>query len=160
MNEELRKGYRKAVIISGALAASALIYAFVVESLKLYGDLSYPLATQEDLLRILKYVFLGLSVVDFFIIRFIRGASVVGMRKRGLTGSKLINSMVAMSVVEGGICLSVALFGVVLFILGGDSSQFYKHLVLSLVLFGFFFPRFGDWEERWRAAEMAHEPSL
>ena len=156
MYEELRKGHRKAVIISIVLIGSVLFDAVVVELLKLYGGLNYPLATDAGLFKILKYVFLGLAVVDFFVIKILRSISTAGMRKLGMTGAKLVNSMVVMSVVEGAICVSVAASGLVLFYLGGDAAHFYKHLVTSLVLLGYFFPRLSDWEERWRAAELVH----
>jgi hypothetical protein len=41
----------------------------------------------------------------------------------------------------------VVIYGLMLFLMGGRSSDFYFFMALSLVFFAVYFPRYGQWEE-------------
>ena len=64
-----------------------------------------------------------------------RGVSLVGQR------------LFTLSIVRLAICQAIALFGVVLFLLGGRWADFYGFAVVSLGAFLFNFPRRSQWEE-------------
>ena len=50
------------------------------------------------------------------------------------------------------LCESVAVLGLVLFLLAGNAMDFYVFMVISLGFFYLFFPKYDQWEERLSAA--------
>jgi hypothetical protein len=55
------------------------------------------------------------------------------------------------SVLSFAFCESVAVFGLALFLMSGEPSDFYLFLLISLIFFAVSFPQYGGWEEWTRA---------
>ena len=150
--EELKMGYRLATVIGIAMIASLFVYVAVVELIKknsvpFRGFAPFP---ETDVLR---YVFLGVAVACFFLIRFIKDLvlsrkTTIGVephKKRAFSAH--IQKLLSTSIITYALCESVAIYGLVLFLIGGRSSDFYIFLVISLIFFIVYFPRYNQWEE-------------
>ncbi len=148
--DELKRGYRVATVIGIAMIVSVFIYAVVVEFIKKefapFGGFS-PFSEVE----ILRYILLGISIVEFFSIRFIRN-QVLSPRTEVLSHQRIqpaipVQRLITMSIVTYALCESVAIYGLVFFLIAGDSLDFYIFMLLSLIYFAVYFPRYGQWEE-------------
>jgi hypothetical protein len=100
-----------------------------------------------DLLRI---VLAALAVANLAVIRIIvpklltapaGGAAVLWSPG----ASAVVKKLFAVSVVALAICQAIALYGVLLFLIGGHSADFYGFAAFSLVAFAIHFPRRSQW---------------
>ena len=142
--EDLKKAYQTSLIINSGIIAGLVIYAVVVELLKSRYD---PFEGFVDFAQIafLRYLFYGLAIMQIFIIRVLRGAL---LRVSQSDDSKtLIVKLSRTSIATAALCELPAVFGIVLFLLGGHSRDFYLLLGLSFVLVFLYFPRYRNWEE-------------
>ncbi len=159
--DDLRKAYRITAFIGLAMIASLIIYAVVVELIKKqnapFGGYQ-PLP--PDVISTLRFALLGAAAVVFFVIRLLSRLTLSG--KVPLRSSSMtvlfppeVQRLVSASVATYALCESVAIFGLVLFLVQGNSGDFYLFLALSLLYFSIHFPRYAVWEE-W-AAEQERE---
>jgi len=51
------------------------------------------------------------------------------------------------AVITYAFCESIAVLGLVLYFLGGSSTDFYVFMVISLFFFSVYFPKYERWEE-------------
>ncbi|MDH7499446.1 MAG: hypothetical protein QHH30_03585 [candidate division NC10 bacterium] len=142
--EPLRKAYRNAVGIGAAMIASLFIYAVLVEVLKRqqvpFGSLaSFP---EIKWLSTLLYV---LALLQIVVIRIVQRL----LWKKRATDDlpSLIARLNACTMVTYALCEAPAIYGLVLFLLGGLYRDFYLLLAYSLLLQLAYFPRYGRWEE-------------
>lgn len=148
--DELKRGYRLATIIGIAIIASVFIYAAVVELIKI-NFAPFEGFSPFPEVEILRYILLGISIAEFFLIRFIRN-QIISARTEipsylKIQSSIPIQRLITMSVVTYALCESVAIFGFVLFLIAGDSLDFYTFMLISLIYFAVYFPRYRQWEE-------------
>jgi F0F1-type ATP synthase membrane subunit c/vacuolar-type H+-ATPase subunit K len=138
--EELRRGYRLATIIGIAMISCLLIYAFIVEFIKVNVNININLpSSMVDLLR---YLFFGIAIVEFFLIRFLRSHMISGP-----PSAAKIQKLLSMTIFTYALCESVAIYGLILFLIGGRRFDFYSLMILSLIFFAIYFPRYAQWEE-------------
>ena len=150
--EKLHQHYRLATVIGYGMIGSLLVLAAVVETLKAipYESPGFFSSSTLDLLR---YLFFGIAVIEFFLIRFIRkmilsrGNGTRLLSREGDLVSGKAQKLFSATVVSFAFCESVAIYGLVLFILGGSSLDFYLFIFLSLGFFWFYFPRYPQWEK-------------
>lgn len=138
----MKMRYLSVNFIGLALIGSVLIYAVVVEVLKrtLAPFPGFAELTPAQV-QMLKYLFIALAIGHFFLIRF--------MQKILATGS--VERLFQTAVVTFALSESVAIFGLVLFLLAGSAMDFYLFMFLSLFYFWFFYPKYQDWETQLRA---------
>lgn len=159
--DDLRKAYRIVVIIGLAMMASLLVYAAVVGILDKDPALirSAP-ALSGSQVEIIKFALIGVTVVIFFVIRFVN-ASLLRMnggagnlpdpRSRQSSGAPPeFGRLTTAAVITFALCESPAIFGLVLFFLGRNASDFHLFLLISLFYFAVHFPKFSQWEEWYR----------
>lgn len=157
-NDDLRKAYRMTAFIGLAMIASLVVYAVVVELIKKqnapFGGYS-PMP--PDVFSTLRYALMVVAAVEFFVIRLMNKLMLSG--KVPLQSSPTtvrfapeLQRLVSAAVVTFALCESVAIYGLVLFLIQGNSGDFYLFLVLSLLFFSTYFPRYGTWEE-WIAGQ-------
>jgi F0F1-type ATP synthase membrane subunit c/vacuolar-type H+-ATPase subunit K len=149
--EGLKNAYRVVSVIGYAMVGSVFIYAVVVEVLKrtLAPFEGFTPAMEIDTFR---YVFGGVSVVGFFLIRIIKGRILsakvpptgAGPRSGGFEPH--IQRLFLASIITFVISESVAIYGLILFLMAWNSADFYIFMLLSLVCFAVYFPRFIQWE--------------
>jgi len=154
--DDLRKLYRVAAIIGLVMILSVLGYTVVVEVLRNKSTPVLDPETNSHSLDRVKYFLVGISVVLFFVIRIVKQAILGAGMPQSVSGRAASNPdgdappiqrLLVSSVVGYALSEVPAIFGLVLFLLGGDASDFYLFLLISLFFFSNHFPRFSQWEE-------------
>ena len=150
--ERLGQYHRMATVIGYGMIGTLLIFAAVVETLKAMnyepGGFLPPSA-----LEILRYFLLGITLIEFFMIRIVRkmilsgGGRVSGLPKQGDPLLSKVQKLFTAAIVTFAFCESAGIYGLVLFIIGGSSFDFYLFVFLSLALFAVYFPKYSQWEE-------------
>lgn len=148
--DELKKAYRIVVIIGIAIVVSVFAYAVVVEYIKATQKPFKGFAPFPEV-EFLRYLFFGLAAMQFFLIRFIRGFI---LSKKDMTAqftqgkpSVSIQQLTVSSIITFALCEAVAIYGLILFFIAGNSIDFYIFLIISLIYFAVYFPRYSQWEE-------------
>jgi len=136
---QLKMRYLTANFIGLAMIGSVFLYAVVVEVLKrfLAPFTGYANLT-PDQVQTLKYAFVALALANFFLIKYIPK----------MLGSRSVEQLLTTTIITLALCESVAVLGLVLFLLAGNAMDFYLFMFLSLFYFWFFFPKYQDWEDR------------
>jgi len=148
---ELKRGYRQARFIGTAMVFGVLVYALVVEIMRNNSAFSRePLL--PDAAESIKYIFLGLALIQFFLIRMIRRRLLLrepDQATRLQTGSISIKvtRLLISSIVSYVLCEFVAVYGLVLFFITRSPFDFYLFMGISLLYFAAYFPRYVQWEE-------------
>jgi len=152
-NEEpLRKGHRHAVIICSFMIASVFVYAGVVEYLAaknapFHGFSPMPAAVYDKL----RLILLGLALVDFTLIPFMRNRALAGSRRSGTVATanlpEPVMRLLTASMISFALCESIAIYGLVLFLINGGRPEFYLFLLIALAAFAIHFPRYARWQE-------------
>lgn len=143
-HDDLKKVYQISVVVGIAIIASLFVYAIVVLLLKSQSVTAGRLATIQDV-RGLRYVFYALSVGIVIILRVLRGLLL--RRQSSDTRQTLIGKLQRTSILSMALSEGPAIFGLLLFFLGGMERDFYILLFVSLVLVFMYFPRLKNWEE-------------
>ena len=159
--DKLRAAYRVAVIIGLAMMASLLVYAVIVGLFE-NGSIEFPgtpaLSGKE--LELMKFALLGVSIIIFFLIGFVNTSilnaegeqgKMLDSRPRSATGvATEFGRLATAAIITYAFCEAPAIFGLVLFFIGRNSSDFYLFMLISLFYFAVYFPKFSQWEEWYR----------
>jgi membrane protein implicated in regulation of membrane protease activity len=100
-------------------------------------------------MEVLRVVFALMALVDLVLLKVLTrqlisaSPTVQPFRGASLAGQRLFT----FSIVRLAISSAIAVFGVVLFLLGGRWADFYGFAVVSLAAFLFHFPRLSQWED-------------
>jgi amino acid transporter len=152
--EDLKGNYRKAVFIWLDMVFGIFICALVVEFMgRNSAHLKRLSFLQEtDILRYM--ILLGFAIMTFFLIKYIHNQtlSTHPPEKHVAPKPKTVKLLVA-EVASLSLCEAVAIYGLVLFCLTKNPADFYIFMVLSLIYFACFFPRYAQWEESIREVE-------
>jgi hypothetical protein len=140
---DLKKRYLAVNFIGLAMIGSVFAYLVVVEVLKraltpFSGFASLPKSTAN----LLTFIFLFLSLGNYFLIRFVP-KKLVEQSPQNLPQAAIITF---------ALCEAVAVYGLALFLLAGNSLDFYIFFAFSLFLFYIFFPKYEAWERIVRSA--------
>jgi len=139
---QLKARYLTANFIGLALIGSVFLYAVVVQVLIwTLAPFSGFASLEPGQAQVLKYVFMALALGHFFLIKFMQKMLAAG------TVARLFQA----AVVTFALSEAVAVFGLVLFLLTGNSLDFYLFMFLSLFYFWFFYPKYQDWEAQMQA---------
>ncbi len=151
LDDKLSETYRAAVILAVAMIASVLLYAGIVEILPRLAPGSEP-GMEPATVALLRTLFRGLALVHFLAAAWLGGHP---QRPAGEPSARLAKLKV-LAIVGLALGESIALYGLVLFLLSRDSMDFYYLFLVSLLSFLLVFPR----RERWREAltEMPMRP--
>lgn len=143
---QLKARYLTANFIGLALIGSVFLYAVVVQVLIwTLAPFSGFASLEPGQAQVLKYVFMALALGHFFLIKFMQKMLAAG------TVARLFQA----AVVTFALSEAVAVFGLVLFLLTGNSLDFYLFMFLSLFYFWFFYPKYQDWEAQMQAPPAA-----
>jgi F0F1-type ATP synthase membrane subunit c/vacuolar-type H+-ATPase subunit K len=153
--DKLRAAYRVAVIIGLAIMASLVIYLIIVQ---LFENGSFGQAGGQSLqgpqLEIIKFILLGVSVVNFFLIRFLNNLILnpAGEQRPAPTAAAPsdLGKLTTAAIVTFALCETPAIFGLVLYFLGRNATDFYLFLLISMFFFASHFPKYSQWEEWYR----------
>ncbi len=148
---ELQKAHRVTTIIGFAMMAGLGMYAVVVEILKRQVPDAGG-AVAPEILAIVRYVFLGLTAAVLIGTQAIKKMLLSQEKKAPQTiepGTHApdVQRLVTASVVTYAMCEVPAIFGLVLFMIGRSSFDFYLFMLVSALCFSFSFPKFSAWQE-------------
>jgi len=139
----LKARYLAVNFIGLAMIAAVFVYAGVVELIK--WQLA-PFAGFAKLdprtVGLLKYAFLALAAAQFGIIKVVQK----------ILPTRSADNLSQAAVITFALCEAVAVLGLVLFLLAGNSLDFYIFMMISLGFFYLFFPKYEHWEQRMSAA--------
>ncbi len=141
--QDLKAAYRIAALIGAVMILSLFIYAAVVEFFRDDPSIAKPRMAAETM-EIMRYTLLGVTAVLFFVAGYLQKLFLSGKAAR--QGSA-VQRLITGAVVSYALCESVAIYGLILFFLGGQAMDFYLFMGLSLVFFLVYFPRYAKWEE-------------
>jgi hypothetical protein len=142
-NIPLKARYLSINFIGLAMIAAVFAYAGVVEVIKwqwapFTGFAKLPPQTA----LLLKYIFLVLAAAQYVIIKVVQK----------LILAQSAANLPQAAIVTFALCETVAIFGLILFLLTGNGLGFYVFMVISLGFFYLFFPKYEDWEQKVSAA--------
>ncbi len=149
--EKLGQYHRMATVIGYGMIGTLLIFTAVVETLK-STNFEAVGGFAPSVLQLLRYLFLGITFVEFFVIRAIKQRILSGggkdyspVKQRDLLLPRL-QKLFSAAIIGFAFCESIAIYGLVLFVIGGSATDFYLFIFLSLVFYALFFPRYSQWE--------------
>jgi hypothetical protein len=121
-----------------AMIALVFVYAGLVELIKwqwapFTGFAKLPSATTE----LLSYIFLAIAAAQYVAIKAVHR----------IVLARSVDNLPQAAVITLALCESVALLGLVLFLLSGRSGDFYIFMLSSLGFFYWFYPRYDQWEK-------------
>jgi hypothetical protein len=151
----LRNTQKTALIISFAFIFSLVIYAALVEFF--LGDLNLDAGSSD--LSYLRYIFMAAAAVEVVLMVIIKNRILSGETKfnqqpdsgkdsPGPDEGEFINRLRSAHIITYALCESIAVYGLILFILEKDRTEFYAFLGVSLFLMLVHFPKYDDWKSR------------
>lgn len=160
--DKLREAYRVAVIIGLAVMASLVMYLVIVQLFAsgTFGQADGPVLSGSQF-EAIKLSLIGASAVIFFLIRFLNrrilypGDGQAATRAAGAPSD--FGRLTTAAVVTFALCETPGIFGLVLYFLGKNASDFHFFLLISLFFFAANFPKFSQWEEWYRRQQPGSE---
>jgi hypothetical protein len=143
----LKSNYQRAVFLWIAMVGGIFIYLFLVELFKSEVHFLKKDSSSPEVMPI-KYFLLSFTTLTLFLIWFVRRQILRGEAAKNIKSPS--SRLLIASVATHALCETVAITALTLFLLTRNPFTFYPFLVLSLILFSYFFPRYPQWEE-WAA---------
>ena len=146
--DELARGCRQAQRIGAMLVLALLTYALVVEMIRTQRApfTGFAPAVPLGLLRLL---LAAMAVLGLVVVNIVRSKIIAGR----VTGASpvvgrppLVQRLLTASLVTLATCQAIAIYGLVLFLLGGQRADFYGFAAFALLGFALYFPRRSQWE--------------
>jgi F0F1-type ATP synthase membrane subunit c/vacuolar-type H+-ATPase subunit K len=137
-NITLKSRYLAVNFIGLAMIAAIFVYAGVVAIIKwqwapFHGFAKLPVQTES----LLRYIFLALAGVQYLVIKAVPK----------IVRAQSPENLAQAAIITFALCESVALLGLVLFLLCGNPLNFYIFMVISLGFFYLFYPKYEEWEQ-------------
>ena len=146
----LKARYLAVNFIGLAMIAAVFVYAGVVELIKWqWAPFAGFAKLDPRTAGFIKYVFLALAAAQFGIIKAVQK----------ILPTRSADNLSQAAVITLALCETVAVLGLVLFLLAGNAVDFYIFMAISLGFFYFFFPKYEQWEERVRAGDSSKKTS-
>jgi hypothetical protein len=142
--EKLKSSYRKAVFLWMAMTGGIFIYLLLVELLKPEVHFLKKDSSSPEVMP-MKLFLLSFTAMTLLLIWFVR-RQMLGGKGPQATRNRASRLLIC-SLATNLLCETVAISGLTLFFLTGSPLSFYPFMLLSMVLFAYFFPRFGEWKE-------------
>lgn len=136
----LQQQFKTTNYVGLAMMASVFLYAVIVLAIdKGYIPYKAQPGANIGIYTTIKYILLVLAILHYFIIKFFQKFSL-----------KSVAYLPAASILTFGLCETVSIYGLVLFLLTGNSLDFYLFMLISLFYFYLFYPKYADWERLWK----------
>lgn len=138
--EAINKGWRSIHIIWIAMLIALFVYLVVGLSLK---DI-FQSSIQESSLKILRYILYAISFVTFFSIKYVRRL-ILKSKNIGLSQVIGVNSpavvrYITATIVSLAMAESISIYGLVLFLLGKNTTDLYLLIFISAVAMIYYRP--------------------
>jgi hypothetical protein len=138
-NITLKTRYLTVNFIGLAMIASVFVYAGIVEFIKWrWAPFSGFLQLAPPQAAILRYIFLAFAAAQYGVIRLVQK----------IVGARSVDHLPQAAIITFALGESVAVLGLVLFLLSGNALDFYIFMLISLSFFYLFYPKYDDWEKR------------
>ena len=146
--DELDRACRRAQLIGGVLVLAIATYAFVVEMIRTRNApfIGFAPTVPLPLLRLVLAGMAGLGLVVVSIVRPKIIAGQVAASSPGAGERTLVQRLLSATIVTLAVCQAIAIYGLVLFLLGGQRADFYGFAAGALLGFAVYFPRLSQWE--------------
>jgi len=144
-NSDLKRVFRTTVIVNGALVASLIIYALMVELIRFQLKPFIGMLVSGPSHQTLRYLVFGAAVGMVVLVR-LTGRTLLKVRP-GEDLHHLISRLSRAAVFTSSLGELPAILGFVLFLLTGFFRDFYALLFVSLVLEFMYFPRLKVWQD-------------
>jgi hypothetical protein len=139
----LKSRYLAVNFIGLAMIAAVFVYAGVVELIKWqWGPFAGFTKLSPQPASLLKYIFLALAASQYVVIKVIQK----------IVPARSVDNLPQAAIITFALCETVALLGLILFLLVGNALDFYVFMVISLGFFYLFFPKYERWEQMANAA--------
>jgi hypothetical protein len=135
---DLKKEHQITAIISGAMISALLMYAIVVEIIK-FQHQPFTGFAPGSLSKVRESLFAA-ALLMIIAVRFAR--SLILKRDSNDDVKKLITKLKVATVVTSILCEVPAIIGLVLFLMGGVSKDYYLLMLYSLALMVIYFPKY------------------
>jgi hypothetical protein len=134
----LKARYLAVNFIGLAMIASVFVYAGVVELVKWqWAPFAGFAKLNPQTADLLKYIFLAVAAVQYGAIKVVQK----------IVPGRSVDSLPQAAIITFALCESVAVLGLVLFLLAGNSLDFYIFMLISLGFFYLFYPKYDQWEK-------------
>jgi hypothetical protein len=143
IREEVGKGFNLVKMIGFAMVGSLMMLTAIVEIIS-RGVTTFEGYAPFPAIAYLRYALIAVAVADLLIARVIWKKMAAGSGSTMI--SETLRRLSTAAIIPLAICCSIGIYGLVLFLLGGSTLDFYLFLGLALVGFGIYFPRFEQWE--------------
>jgi hypothetical protein len=142
--EGLKNTYRRAVLLWMALVGGIPVYLLVVE---LFNPEVHFLKKDSSSPEVMpmKLFLLSFTAMTLLLIWFVRRQMLGGKGPQAIRNRA--SRLLICSLATNLLCETVAISGLTLFFLTGSPISFYPFMLLSMVLFAYFFPRYDQWKE-------------
>jgi hypothetical protein len=141
----LKRVFRTAFIIYGALVAGLFLYALIVELIKSQFK-PFSGFSPASRIQVVRYVFYGAAVLAVGLLRT-AAIRLIRAAPGGDCQHFFIQRLSRAAIVTAILAELPAVFGFVLFLWNGSSRDFYSLLFVSLFLEFMYFPRLRVWQD-------------
>ena len=134
--ELLMQQFRTTNYIGLAMIGCVFLYAGLVMGIN-HGliPVKIPRTLTGDTGNIIKYILLFISIFHYFVIKFFQKVA-----------GKAANRLPAGAILTFALSEAVGIYGLILFLLSGNTNDFFIFIAISLFYFYIFYPKYTDWE--------------
>ncbi|MDH4318529.1 MAG: hypothetical protein OEV64_09085 [Desulfobulbaceae bacterium] len=141
--ERVDKGWLLILVIWSAILLTLALYIGLCYFIKIPSDSA---KIPADVLTKIRYILLGISVAELFIIRFVRklALKVRAGEEVDACGSgqhPAVAKYFAATLVSAALAESIAIYGVVIYFMSGDVSLLYPFVIIAAAAMLYFRPR-------------------
>ncbi|HDQ04565.1 MAG TPA: hypothetical protein ENN23_08405 [Deltaproteobacteria bacterium] len=159
----IKKGMRTLWLTWAALMGSLLIYLFVAHAT---GEEIKPYMGEDFPLELLRNILYGISIIELFLAHFLR-KFIINSKNTGVSAELLkyntqinqppfVTKYTLAVMISLALAVSIAIYGLVLFLIGADYQTLYTFIVVSALAMFFYRPRRAQLEE----LAMADQPEM
>jgi F0F1-type ATP synthase membrane subunit c/vacuolar-type H+-ATPase subunit K len=135
----LQQQFKTTNYIGLAMMAAVFLYAIIVFCIdKGFIPSKAQPGNNSATFTTIKYLLLGLSVLHYFAIKFFQKFSL-----------KSPSYLPPAAIITFALCEAVSIYGLVLFFFTGNANDFFIFMVISLLYFYLFYPKYAHWEKLW-----------
>jgi hypothetical protein len=146
----LQKQFKITNYIGLVMIGSVFIFAFLVLAID-KGYFSFLENGNQKIdvavLTKIKYLFILISVAFFLIIKFMKHTILRFFQKQySQSLYPVVLRLFAFTLLVFAMCETISIYGLVLFILSRNPTDFFIFMAISLLYFYLFYPQYADWE--------------
>jgi F0F1-type ATP synthase membrane subunit c/vacuolar-type H+-ATPase subunit K len=138
----LRQEFRVTAFVAAAMLGTVALYAAIVAFMQFEQESFAGFAPEklghlkEGFLLVILFVLVGVRMIRKGVLK----------RAPGDNPKALVNKLRVATILTFALCEVPAILGLVLFLLGGSSKDFYSLALVSVAFMVLYFPRYRHWE--------------